>query len=190
MIDLKMPVVAEYFEEVGDGRWRCKQTQMIIHGQILEFYKSVGNGLNGLTLLGLPLTMEVYPFFDNYIPPDIAAIQKFERAIVAHDPAHLLDTPPGSGSVYLMHRNTSVKRMMKKESLRYVGITSSYKHIALFSYLDIGVHMSVEEVERAIKDNLNPNDDEKFDPDWWEARIDKSEKIYYFDAIREYKRFQ
>lgn len=189
MIDLTMPMVAEYFEDVGDGHWRCKQTQMIIHGVILDFYKQ----MNGLTLFGLPFTMEVYPFFDTYTPPDIAAVQKFERAILAHDPRKLLNPPPSSGSVYLMPLNASVKRELRfnKYYSRYEGITSSFHHIAVVNaipFLQLGVYISTGDVERDAEADLVPRENEQFDPDWWEARIDKTENIFYFDAIKDWER--
>jgi hypothetical protein len=111
VISLDHPEVKKWFEDVGRGKWRCKETGKIIQGAILEFYCSFGNsGLNGLTHLGLPVTDEVKPKLAYRSPKAVAlfdvVMQKFERAIVAHDPKHILDFPPGSGGVYLMQRDT------------------------------------------------------------------------------------
>ncbi|GCE47971.1 N-acetyl-anhydromuramyl-L-alanine amidase AmpD [Thermosporothrix hazakensis] len=97
MISLSHPEVANYFEDAGPDRWRCKKNGLTIYGAILKFYRSFGgNGFNGLTYLGLPRTGELYPRQGT-------AVQRFERGIVAYDPRHQLDWPPGSGSVYLLH---------------------------------------------------------------------------------------
>ncbi|MDQ2905674.1 MAG: N-acetylmuramoyl-L-alanine amidase [Chloroflexota bacterium] len=97
MIDLTMPAVAAYFENAGNGTWRCKHNSLTLRGGILAFYRAIGGaGLNGLTLLGLPLTNELSP------RPGVA-IQRFERGVLAYDPQHTLDNPPGSGEVYLLH---------------------------------------------------------------------------------------
>jgi hypothetical protein len=99
MIDLNTPGVANYFEDAGDGRWRCKHNGLVIFGGILKFYRSFGNAdLNGLTYLGLPETNEIYPA--QY--PGVA-IQRFERGVLVYDPQHKVDNPPGSSETYLMH---------------------------------------------------------------------------------------
>jgi len=99
MIDLNTPGVANYFEDAGDGRWRCKHNGLVIFGGILKFYLSFGNAdLNGLTYIGLPETNEIYPA--QY--PGVA-IQRFERGVLVYDPQHKIDNPPGSGETYMMH---------------------------------------------------------------------------------------
>ncbi len=39
MIDLNTPGVANYFEDAGDGRWRCKHNGLVIFGGILKQHK-------------------------------------------------------------------------------------------------------------------------------------------------------
>jgi hypothetical protein len=52
----------------------------------------------GLTHLRLPLSNE------TSVSGHLGIVeQKFERALVAYDPNHELDQPPGAGDVYLMH---------------------------------------------------------------------------------------
>lgn len=92
--------VASFFVQAGNN-WKCVNG-FIIMGAILDFYRSFGNsGLCGLTYLGLPLSNEI---IINTVPghPEIT-IQKFERGLVAYDPAHKLDNVPGAGDVYLLH---------------------------------------------------------------------------------------
>ncbi|HLW02688.1 MAG TPA: hypothetical protein VKT82_28800 [Ktedonobacterales bacterium] len=105
MIGLEHPEVANWFEPAGNGAWRCKQTGFTIKGPMLNFYRSFGgNGLYGLTYLGLPVTEEGLPALAGAPLIGVGVtVQKFERATVACDPQHILDNPPGSGPVYLLH---------------------------------------------------------------------------------------
>lgn len=98
-ITLSDEVVARYFEQGGNGSWRCKVNGYSILGGILSFYCQFGNSAkNGLTYLGLPLMNEFYPD-----PGSPWSYQRFERGILAYDPNHHFDRPPGGGTVYLMH---------------------------------------------------------------------------------------
>lgn len=98
-ITLDDPEVTRYFKAVGDNRWQCLKTGYYVFAGMLGFYTTFGgSGKNGLTHLGLPLGNEVYP--DQGQP---RSYQKFERGILAYDPAHHWDNPPGSGNVYVMH---------------------------------------------------------------------------------------
>ena len=172
MINLGIPEVAQYFEAAGNNCWRCKHTGMIIKKEILTFYCSFGNErLCGLTYLGFPLTKEVHPLYDKI--RDDVKVQKFERAIVAHDYDHHLDMPPGSHRAYLMHMTYTPRRMVtwNPENWDYEGITSSWRHI-LISY---------ETMERS----KNEAGTYKLDPDWWETY--RNQDIQDFDA---YERWQ
>lgn len=100
-IDLSQPDVAAFFEANGE-QWHCKTTNCILMGGILDFYRSYGgNGLCGLTYLGLPLTNEIVL---NSVPnhPEIT-IQRFERGVLTYDPNHKLDSVPGAGPIYPLH---------------------------------------------------------------------------------------
>lgn len=109
MLDIGNPAVANYFKLVGTNRWQCKKTTFFIGGDILSFYQNVGNvGLNGITLLGLPLTNEErvldsvgHPVTDHQ--GRIATRQRFERGEITYDPSHLLDSPPGAANCYMSH---------------------------------------------------------------------------------------
>jgi hypothetical protein len=98
MIDLSNSTVASHF--TGDNnQWTCKETKFNLHGEILAFYKGYGGtALCGLTHLGLPLSNEIS------VPnrPGIV-YQAFERGVLIFDPSHIIDNPPGSGRVYLLH---------------------------------------------------------------------------------------
>lgn len=97
-ITINSPSVGDYFIEQASDIWSCKQNNLVIGHAILDFYKAYGgNGLCGLTYLGLPLTNETSL-------PAGGVSQKFERGIVAYDPDRKTDNPPGSsGFCYLMH---------------------------------------------------------------------------------------
>lgn len=114
MIDLSNPLVANYFV-LWQGNWKCKQKTTdgtaipdthIIRGNILSFYQSVGGvGLNGVTLLGLPVEDD-HPLLDGegkVVPNGLE--QRFERGIVRYDPEHIVDHPPQSSDCYLAHVN-------------------------------------------------------------------------------------
>lgn len=97
-IDLTNTTVASHF--TGDAnQWTCKETKFTLHGEILKFYQQYGgNALCGLTYLGLPLSGE------NSVPNKPGIVwQAFERGVLVFDPNHIIDNPPGSGRVYLLH---------------------------------------------------------------------------------------
>jgi hypothetical protein len=98
-IDLTNPAVARFFRDLGNDVWKCNQTGFVVGHGILNFYRHFGgDGLNGLTYLGLPLSNEIG------IAGHAGVVkQVFERAIVAWDPNHQVDSPPGAGKAYLMH---------------------------------------------------------------------------------------
>jgi GH25 family lysozyme M1 (1,4-beta-N-acetylmuramidase) len=98
VIDLTNSTVASHF--TGDNnQWTCKETKFTLHGEILAFYQRYGgNALCGLTYLGLPLSGE------TPVPNKPGVVwQAFERGVLAFDPNHVIDNPPGSGRVYLLH---------------------------------------------------------------------------------------
>lgn len=104
---LQIDQVSDYFLELEDGkRWRCKvpsshdgKTHDIAYG-LLEFYRTFGQtGLNGLTIMGLPLTEEYH-----ILDAKQTVVQLCERAVMVYDPLHELDTVPGlGGPCYLAH---------------------------------------------------------------------------------------
>ena len=97
-IDLSDPIVARYFSQTPDGQWKCKQTGFLVQKGMLEFYRSFGQkAYCGLTYLGLPLSNET-PVAGH---PGVVR-QQFERAILAYDPNHVLDQPPGALDIYLV----------------------------------------------------------------------------------------
>jgi hypothetical protein len=98
-IDLTDPIVAGYFTQTPDGQWKCKQTGFIVRKGILKFYRFFGhNAYCGLTYLGLPKNTE-----EPISGQSGAFKQLFERAVVAYDPTHQVDHPPGAKEAYLMH---------------------------------------------------------------------------------------
>lgn len=95
-ITLETSGVAQYFEAAAGG-WRCKQTGKTVQGAILaEYCRYGGTGLCGLTWLGLPESNEIP------LGPDVVK-QHFERGVLAWDPNHTIDNPPGAGAVYPLH---------------------------------------------------------------------------------------
>jgi len=103
VINLQNAVVKSFFTASANNRWLCQRTGMLIGGAILDFYcRFGGDGLCGLTYLGLPLTNEV-PITTHAG----TVYQRFERGFLAYDPNHVVDSPPGAGPVYCMHINAS-----------------------------------------------------------------------------------
>ena len=96
---LNIQAAAEYFRDLGNDVWKCNQTGFVVGHGILNFYRHFGgDGLNGLTYLGLPLSNEIA------IAGHAGVVkQAFERAIVCWDPNHQVDSPPGAGQAFLMH---------------------------------------------------------------------------------------
>ncbi len=92
-IDINSPGVKNYFSQDTSGNWHSKNGNVLIGG-VLGFYKRIG----GLTDLGLPLTNEIVISSKPY-----ATIQVFERGVIAYDPSHVIDHPPGSGDTYKAH---------------------------------------------------------------------------------------
>lgn len=102
-IDLSTPRVSNYFEGSGDV-WRCKQTGFLVGHGILSFYQKFGgDAVCGLTYLGLPISDEIGVSGQSGL-----VYQRFERAVLAYDPQHIIDSPPGSGDVYCMHINSGL----------------------------------------------------------------------------------
>jgi uncharacterized protein with LGFP repeats len=101
-IDLTNPTVASHFTGSGDI-WQCKDNGFIVGHGILGFYQKFGgDALCGLTYLGLPTSNETAVL--NKAGTTIGVVyQRFERGVLAYDPRHQVDNPPGSGDVYLMH---------------------------------------------------------------------------------------
>ena len=98
-IDINTPGVSQFFKaSVGDKTWLCTNGK-IVGGAILDFYKSFGgSGLCGLSFLGIPLTSEI-----GVAGHAGVTVQEFERGALRYDPQHILDSPPGAGSVYPIH---------------------------------------------------------------------------------------
>lgn len=109
-----------YFEEVQpDQVWKCKQTNHTLSHGILAYYRScTNNNLNGLSILGLPLTEE------QSIPGYTGCtIQRFERSCVIYDPENKIDKVPGvSGPCYLAHidkgpgRDPAIAQLLNENS--------------------------------------------------------------------------
>ncbi len=97
MIDLSTPGIANYFTSNAPGWWQCKNGKQI-HGEILAFYQRIGGeGLCGLTDLGLPVSNEIA------LDSNGNTKQYFERGVLFFDASHVYDTPPGAGRVYKAH---------------------------------------------------------------------------------------
>lgn len=112
---LTIEQVSNYYSASSDGKyWQCRYAynaatnQMapstsgaIIGNAMLDFYKSYGSGLQGLTNLGMPLTNEIGV-------GNGATIQHFECGTLCYDPGHKVFNPPGAGAVYLLPLGTGV----------------------------------------------------------------------------------
>ena len=102
-IDLTNGAIASHFSGTDNTMWTCKDNGFIVGHAILDFYRSFGGtALCGLTYLGLPTSNE-----QGVGHPGVV-YQRFERGILAYDAQKILDNPPGSGSVYLMHIDSGI----------------------------------------------------------------------------------
>jgi N-acetyl-anhydromuramyl-L-alanine amidase AmpD len=99
VIDLQNSIVQNYFVPAPGNRWLCQRTGKRIGGAILDFYQHFGgDAYCGLTYLGLPLTDEIaFPGHAGVV------YQRYERGVLAYDPQHQVDDPPGAGPVYCLH---------------------------------------------------------------------------------------
>lgn len=88
-----------------DNRWNFRSGYGVSHG-ILNYYRAN----NGILNLGVPRSDETSQMSG-------VAIQMFERGIVCYDPAHILDRPPGSGDVYLLHIDGGLGQQMIAQPL-------------------------------------------------------------------------
>lgn len=99
---MQLSQVTDFFEDAGNGLWRCKQTGYSVGYGLLAAYQSwpANGSLNGLTALGLPLSNEIQ------VPNAPAGVvyQQFERGVLVWDPDRHYDSPPGAaGGVYAAH---------------------------------------------------------------------------------------
>lgn len=110
---------SQFFEEIHPDQWRCKQTGFTVSHGILAYYRSCTNtGLNGLSILGLPLSDEqAIPGYTGCV------IQRYERSCVIYDPEHKIDKVPGvSGPCYLAHidkgpgRDPAIAKLLEENS--------------------------------------------------------------------------
>lgn len=101
VIDLSTPGISGYFAPKPNGAWGCLKNGILINGNILSYYKRVGQeGLNGLTHLGLPLT-EMF-----VLKTGKAWAMLFEHGLVIDDIDRLIDRPvgiPATQPCYLAH---------------------------------------------------------------------------------------
>lgn len=97
-ITLSTPGVSQFFKANGQT-WQCLKTGFLIGGGMLGLYQRFGgDGLCGLTYLGLPVSNEIAVAGH----PGVVK-QEFERGTLQWDPEHIIDSPPGAGDVYPVH---------------------------------------------------------------------------------------
>jgi hypothetical protein len=113
-ISLNTTGVANWFKPGVGNAWVCKQTGFVVANGMLNYYRTMGGSLAGLTQAGLPTSNERKPNkppamsanqFDQILlhHPEIIE-QDFERLTLRYDPAHAMDNPPGASSVYVIHQ--------------------------------------------------------------------------------------
>ncbi len=113
-ISLNTAGVSHWFKPGVGNAWVCKQTGFVVANGMLNFYRTMGGSLAGLTEAGLPTSNERKPNkppamsanqFDQIMlhHPEIVE-QDFERLTLRYDPSHALDNPPGASSVYVIHQ--------------------------------------------------------------------------------------
>jgi hypothetical protein len=101
-ISLTTPPVGNWFKAGSGNAWICSNG-FTVHDGMLNFYRTMGGSLAGLTYAGLPTSNEHRPANAPPNHPEITE-QDFERLTLRYDPAHAMDSPPGAGSVYVIHQ--------------------------------------------------------------------------------------
>jgi hypothetical protein len=107
-ITLGNPVVASYFTQSSATSWHCTKTNKALQDAILAYYQYCGvSNLHGLLDLGLPVSNEIPIEKIDASYQSLAGsgivVQFFERGVLIYDVKHLIDNPPGAGSVYCAH---------------------------------------------------------------------------------------
>jgi hypothetical protein len=100
-ISLSTPGISEFFKAGVGNSWVCLKNGFVVHDGMLNFYRTMGGSLGGLTQAGLPLSNEINLGHAGH--PEIVE-QEFERLTLRYDPNHVMDNPPGASSVYVVHR--------------------------------------------------------------------------------------
>lgn len=147
VIDLSTPGVSNFFKG-KDPIWECTAPGIsngkLIGHAILKFYREFGgNGLCGLTHLGLPQTNELQTGKPGVV------MQRFERAVVAWDPNHVLDRAPGSGPAYLMHITNGLGQDPRIADLQAKLLQANAENADLKEQLEAGNVITQE-----IKDDI------------------------------------
>lgn len=100
-LDISQPEVARYYDQVSATEWKCKANGFLVHGAILDFYRTISAPYAGLTVLGLPKTNEIA--LGGAMPGE-DVFQVFERGVLVYDPSRAYDFPPGAAvEVYFGH---------------------------------------------------------------------------------------
>ena len=120
-ISLTTPGISTFFSQALGNAWKCNKNGFLVGNAILSFYRMFGgSALCGVTYLGLP-TSDERGIADK---PGVVT-QAFERATVCYDPGHLLDNPPGSGVVYLIHAPTQTVTANDPATLAQLSTTQA-----------------------------------------------------------------
>jgi N-acetyl-anhydromuramyl-L-alanine amidase AmpD len=100
-MDLTDAFAANWFKDVGNGRWQCKNGN-VVGGAILLFYRQVWGAPR------LPLSGEIKNIPNH---PEVA-IQVYESGVVCYDPRGVLDAPNGPRwfNCYMMHLDQAIQR--------------------------------------------------------------------------------
>lgn len=112
VIDINTPIISEYFTLVNGNQWQRKNAPngkvIILHGDMLKYYQTCGTKpYCGLSQAGLPESNEIPieqfgPEFAHLAGSGIVVVY-LERQPWIYDPHHLIDNPPGAGTVYPLH---------------------------------------------------------------------------------------
>ncbi len=132
---LTIQQASQYFIEVQPNEaWKCKQTGFTVSHGILAYYRScTNNNLNGVSMLGLPISAETgIPGYTG------CTLQRFERSCVIYDPLHKIDRVPGvSGPCYLAHtdkgpgRDPAIAKLMDDNKTLLDKVTQLERQIVI-----------------------------------------------------------
>jgi hypothetical protein len=145
-IFLNTPGISTHFKAGSGNSWICIQTGFNIHGEILNFYRTMGAASAGLTLAGLPTSNERKPeqpagmsaneYDQILLNHKEITEQDFERLTLRYDPNKVMDSPPGSGSVYVVKRQVAasdIQQQLDAARVQNAGLVEKLQHIEVLA---------------------------------------------------------
>jgi hypothetical protein len=145
-ISLTTPGVSTHFKAGSGNAWICIQTGKTLHDGMLNFYRTMGAASAGLTLAGLPTSnerkpeqpagMSVNEYDQILLHHKEITEQDFERLTLRYDPNKVMDSPPGSGSVYVVKKQSAasdVQQQLDAARVQNAGLIEKLQNIEVLA---------------------------------------------------------